>query len=53
VATEVDFNSTYVGGTKECVNGILAAGGIEALSVDPIHGVTLMSDRINAVRDEE
>lgn len=31
VATEIDFDSTYVGGSPACIEAILAAEGIEAL----------------------
>jgi hypothetical protein len=35
VATELDGYSTYVGGTRACIDAILASPGIEALEVGP------------------
>lgn len=48
VATEVDFESTYVGGSRECIDAILAASDLEALEVSITDGITWASDVVNA-----
>jgi hypothetical protein len=40
VATEIDFDSTLVGGSEELVESVLAADGLEAFQVD-------VSDRLD------
>lgn len=47
VATEIDFRSTYVGGSKECIAAILSDPTLEALPVNPDDRVDLHSDKIN------
>jgi hypothetical protein len=41
VVTDIDLRSTYVGGTRSCVDKVLAAPGLEAAPTSP-------GDRINA-----
>lgn len=47
VATEVDFDWTYVGGSTECIAAILKDARLEALPARLSDGVTYDSDRIN------
>ena len=48
VATEIDFDTTYVGCSDACRSALLAAD-LEALAIDPDAGVDWGSDRLNAV----
>jgi hypothetical protein len=47
VATEVDFDWTYVGGSAECIAAILRSPDLEALPARTSDGVTYDSDRLN------
>ena len=47
VATEVDFDWTYVGGSTECIAALLGSPDLEALSARLSDGVTYASDPIN------
>jgi hypothetical protein len=47
VATEVDFDWTYVGGSTECIAAILSSPDLEALPARLSDGVTYASDPIN------
>jgi hypothetical protein len=47
VATEVDFESTYVGGSQRFIEEVLTASQLEALPVDLHQGITWDSDTIN------
>ncbi|MFL6074860.1 MAG: hypothetical protein ACJ73S_15800 [Mycobacteriales bacterium] len=47
VGTEIDFDSTLVGGPVELVDAVLAAPGLEAWPVDPGDSLTADADRIN------
>lgn len=47
VSTEVDFPYSYVGGTQECIDAVLADPGIEALRARLSDRITWDSDRIN------
>lgn len=47
VATEVDFDWTYVGGSSECIAAILASPDLEALPARLSDGVSHASDPIN------
>lgn len=47
VATEVDFDWTYVGGSRECIAAILSRPDLEALPARLSDGVTYDSDRLN------
>lgn len=47
VATEVDFDWTYVGGTKECIAAILASPNLEALPARVTDGISYASDPFN------
>jgi hypothetical protein len=47
VATEVDFDWTYVGGSNECIAAVLGHPDLEALPARTSDGVTYASDPIN------
>ncbi|HET8570165.1 MAG TPA: hypothetical protein VFM93_14390 [Candidatus Limnocylindria bacterium] len=47
VATEIDLTYTYVAGTVECIEAVLAAPGIEALRARLDDGITIASDTLN------
>jgi hypothetical protein len=47
VATEVDFDWTYVGGSAECIAAVLANPKLEVLPARLSDGVTYDSDRLN------
>ncbi len=47
VATEVDFDWTYVGGTTECIAAILSSPDLEALPAQLSDGVQYNSDPLN------
>lgn len=47
VSTEVDLAYTYVGGTRECIDAILAHPHVEALRAELGHRITWDSDTIN------
>lgn len=49
VATEVDFDCTYVGGSQECIAAVLAHPNLEALPARLSDGVTYASDPMNPV----
>lgn len=45
--TEIDFMSTYVGGTRACVEAIVSHPDLEAAVVASTDGITWASDRLN------
>lgn len=47
VETEVDYMTTYVGGTRECIAEIVGCPGLEAMPVQPADGVNWPDDRVN------
>jgi hypothetical protein len=47
VATEIDFDWTYVGGSKECIAAVLSSPDLEALPALLSDGVQYDSDPIN------
>ena len=47
VATEIDLDWTYVGGSKECVAAVLSSAALEALPAQLSDGVAYDSDPIN------
>jgi hypothetical protein len=47
VATEVDLDSTYVGGSAACIAALAASTELEAHAIDPAHGITSDSDTVN------
>jgi hypothetical protein len=50
VASEVDFDSTLVGGTAELVSDILQAPALDSLPVQPGDSLAADADRINLIR---
>jgi hypothetical protein len=49
VASEVDFDSTVLGGSRTLVEALLAAPGLEVLEVTPETKLTAFSDELNPV----
>ena len=47
VATEIDFVTTYVAGSKEAIAAILSSEALEAYQVEPTDEITYLSDKIN------
>ncbi|TDK28120.1 hypothetical protein E2F48_03215 [Arthrobacter crusticola] len=47
VSSEIDFDSTIVGGTRAFIDAVLADSVLEALGVDPGSDLTSEGDRIN------
>jgi hypothetical protein len=47
VETEVDLESTYVGGTRACIAELVGRPDLEAVTVQPADGVTWASDEVN------
>ncbi|OLC54075.1 MAG: hypothetical protein AUH85_12630 [Chloroflexi bacterium 13_1_40CM_4_68_4] len=47
VATEVDLDSTYVGGAAAAIDALLTDPALEAVRADIADGITAASDRIN------
>ena len=48
VASEIDFQYTYVGGSSELIEKIVRHPAFEALPATPADGITADSDRINS-----
>jgi hypothetical protein len=47
VATDIDLDSTYVGGSQACIQEILADSELEAMPIAPTAGITADSDALN------
>lgn len=47
VATEVDLESTYVGGTAACIDTIIGQPILESMKVQVTHGMTWAADTLN------
>jgi len=47
VATDIDLDSTYIGASNACADELVSAEGLEVLRIEPTHGITRDSDRIN------
>jgi hypothetical protein len=47
VATEVDLNTTYIGGSEACSRELVERPELEALQIDPSSGITFDSDPVN------
>lgn len=47
VETEVDFMTTYAGGTRACIAELAAHPDLEVVAVQPSDGVTWASDQVN------
>lgn len=53
VETEVDLMSTYVGGTRQCIEELRAHQDLEAVIAHPADGVTWKSDELNPLPARE
>jgi hypothetical protein len=51
LVTEVDFDSTLVGGSRSLVDSLVAAPGLEVFEVQPETLMTAFSDKLNPVGD--
>ena len=51
VASEVDFDSTVIGGSRSLVDALLDAPGLEVLEVTPETKLTAFSDKLNRVSE--
>jgi hypothetical protein len=51
VATDVDLDSTLVGGDRPAIDAVVAAPGLEAFRIDPDASLQWGSDRLNPMRD--
>lgn len=47
VATEIDFNTTYVAGTQALVDDLLAREGLEVYQVEPADAISYAADTVN------
>ena len=47
VATEIDFMTTYIGGTRDAIDAIVKDKVFEAYRVEPTDGITYASDTLN------
>jgi hypothetical protein len=47
VASEIDFNTTYVGGSAPCIADVLADPRIEAMATSAGAPIDATSDRVN------
>ena len=47
VETEVDFMSTYGGGTQQCIAELIARDDLEAVAVEPSDGIAWAGDLLN------
>jgi hypothetical protein len=53
LATEVDFDSTLIGGSPELIDAILKDARLDAWRVQPIGDLTIHGDHINATEQHE
>ncbi len=53
VATDMDLFWTYVGGSRTCINAVLKTPDFESVPADLDDGLTVVSDEVNALSDEE
>jgi hypothetical protein len=52
VATELDMQSTYIGGSRACVDQLLREDRLEVYEVQPSDGITRDADGVNPKPDE-
>jgi len=53
VATEIDFNTTYIAGTQRLVDALLACKELEVYQVvEPTDGVAYDGDTLNPIPDD-
>ncbi len=53
ITTDIDLNSTYIGGDKKLIQEILDSPALEALPVNVDDGITICSDQVNSVGSGE
>ncbi|MEE6140595.1 hypothetical protein SKC41_30325 [Mycobacterium sp. 050128] len=53
VATEIDFDSTYLGASEACVEELVANSELEVMPVDVTAGITANSDTLNPVKPRQ
>lgn len=51
VATEIDFDSTYVGGSERCISELITSPSLEAMRLSVTSGIGLPSDVVNSPAD--
>jgi hypothetical protein len=49
VATEIDLDTTYIGGSRSCIDQLLTCEGIEAYEVEQTDRIDVYSDGLNPV----
>jgi hypothetical protein len=47
IGTEIDFDSTLVGGSADVIAAVRAAPGLDAWPVEPDDDLTAIGDRLN------
>jgi hypothetical protein len=47
MASEVDFDSTLVGGSAQLIQAIIGSPALEALAIEPAASLTWSADKIN------
>jgi hypothetical protein len=52
VATDIDLDSTYIGGSGACIEELLTDPEIEVAQVNPVAGIGANSDTLNLVEPE-
>lgn len=52
VATEIDFNTTYIAGTQGLVDALLACEALEVHQVEPTDGAAYGGDTLNPISDD-
>jgi hypothetical protein len=52
VATDIDLVTTYLGGSRACVDDVVGAAGLEAAEVAPTQSVTWDADTVNPLPDD-
>ena len=52
VATEIDFNTIYIGGTLGLIDALLACEELEVYQVEPTDGVAYDGDTLNPTPDD-
>jgi hypothetical protein len=53
VATDVDLMTTYVGGSSECIDSVVASDDLEALPISVGQGTTADTDTLNQFPEDE
>ena len=53
ITTDIDLNTTYIGGDKKLIQEILDSSALEALLVSPDDDITIYSDKLNSVDDSD